>query len=172
MNFDISTFLYASVGNDILNNVRSSTDFPQQFNNAMSRNVALHSATLVNSAGQPTNILDPTAQVADPNSKIPLLERNANFSNATVFNSYIIEKGSYLRMKSLVIGYTIPTASLSKYRIDRCRIYVQGANLFTSTKYSGIDPEVGGTNVQFGIDGGGYPNNQKNFNVGVNLTFH
>jgi TonB-linked SusC/RagA family outer membrane protein len=170
--FDFSTFLYASVGSNILNSVRSSTDFPQQFNNAMSKTVALHSATLVNEAGQPTNILDPTARVADPKSTVPLLERNANFSNATVFNSYLIEKGSYLRCRSMILGYTMPAGMLSRYRIERLRIYLQAVNLFTVTNYSGLDPELPGSNVQFGIDGGGYPNNQKSFNIGVNLSFH
>ena len=171
-NFDLATFFYASVGADIQNSIRSSTDFPQQFNNAMSKDIALHSATLVNASGDPTNILDPTARVADPNSSIPMLERIANFSNATAFNSYLIEKGSYLRCKSLIAGYTFPTAAISRYRIDRLRIYVQAANLFTVTGYSGIDPELPGSNTSFGVDGGGYPNNQKNFNVGINLTFH
>ncbi len=171
-NLDFSTFFYASVGGDILNNVRSSTDFPQQFNNAISKNVALNSATLINVAGQPTNILDPTARVADPNSSIPLLERIANFSNATAFNSYLIEDGSYLRCKSMILGYSFPVSKLTKYRIDRLRVYFQAVNLFTITNYSGIDPELPGTNVQFGIDGGGYPNNQKNYNLGVSLSFH
>jgi TonB-linked SusC/RagA family outer membrane protein len=171
-NFDFSTFLYASVGSEILNSVRSSTDFPQQFNNAMSKRVALHSATLVDASGQPTNILDPTARVEDPHSTVPLLERNANFSNATVFNSYLIEGGSYLRCKSMVIGYTLPAGILNRYRIERLRIYLQAINLFTATKYSGLDPELPGSNTQFGIDGGGYPNNQKNFNIGINLSFH
>ena len=171
-NFDLSTFFYASVGADIQNSIKSSTDFPQQFNNAMSKEIALHSATLVDASGNPTNVLDPTARLADPNASIPMLERIANFSNATAFNSYLIEKGSYLRCKSLIIGYTFPTAMISRYRFDHLRIYVQAANLFTVTGYSGIDPELPGSNTSFGVDGGGYPNNQKNFNVGINLSFH
>jgi hypothetical protein len=43
--------------------------------------------------------------------------------------------------------------------------------LFTITKYTGLDPELGGSNTSFGIDYGNYPNNQKNFNFGVNVTF-
>ncbi len=172
-NFDFATFFYASVGSQILNNVRSSTDFPQQFNNAISQRVALHSATLVDAAGAPANVNDPSARVADPKSTIPILERIANFSNATAFNSYLIENGTYLRCKSLIIGYSFPsTGLLNKYRVDRFRIYLQAANLFTASKYSGLDPELPGSNTQFGIDGGGYPNNQKNFNLGVSLTFH
>jgi hypothetical protein len=61
--------------------------------------------------------------------------------------------------------------------IERLRIYLQGANLFTITKYTGLDPELVGTRQNgvevpaFGIDYGNYPNNQKNYNLGVQLTF-
>jgi hypothetical protein len=59
--------------------------------------------------------------------------------------------------------------------IDKLRIYLQGANLFTITKYSGLDPELQGSNLQdqtnFGIDLGNYPANQKNYNVGLDVTF-
>ncbi len=170
--FDFATFFYSSVGNDILNNVRGSTDFPQQFGNAMSTRVALHSATLINDAGQPTNILDPQAHVADPKSTVPILERQANFSNATVLNSYTLENGSFLRNKSLTLGYTFPAKALERLHIDRFRIYVQAINLFTITKYSGLDPEIGGSNTLFGIDGSNYPNNQKTFYVGLNIAIH
>lgn len=171
-NFDFSTFFYASVGNDILNNVRGSTDFPQQFGNAMSKRVALHSATLVNNEGQPTNVLDPEAHVADPNITVPILERQANFSNATVLNSYALEDGSFLRNKSMTLGFNFPAKSLQRLRIDRLRVYVQATNLFTMTKYSGLDPEIGGSNTLFGIDGGNYPNNQTSLYVGVNIAIH
>lgn len=171
-NFDFSTFFYASVGNDILNNVRGSTDFPQQFGNAMSTRVALHSATLINDAGQPTNILDPEAHVADPNSTVPILERQANFSNATAFNSYTLENGSFLKNKNLTLGYTIPASALQRYHIDKFRVYIQAVNLFTITNYSGLDPEIGGSNTLFGIDGSAYPNNQRTFYVGLNIAIH
>jgi hypothetical protein len=90
-------------------------------------------------------------------------------------NSFYKEKGSYLRMKSLIIGYTIAPAVLKRFGIDRLRFYVQGANLFTITKYSGLDPELQTSNQydnsNFGIDFGNYPSNQKNYNVGINLVF-
>ncbi len=171
-NFDFATFFYASVGNDILNNVRASTDFPQAFGNAMSKRVALNSPILVNSAGQPTNIFDPEAQVSDPNSKIPILERSSNFSNARVLNSYAMENGTFLKNKSLTLGYTVPAPVLQRIHIDRARVYVQAINLFTITDYTGLDPEIGGSNTLFGLDGGNYPNNQRTFYVGLNIAFH
>ena len=172
-NFDFYTFLYTSVGNDILNGVKGSTDFPQGFGNQISKNVAENSARLVNSAGQPTSILDQTAQVDNPGTKVPMLEQSANFSNSQAFNSYTMENGSFLRCRNLTIGYNIVSNSLRRLHFDRLRIYVQALNLFTITKYSGLDPELNpGNNTVFGVDGGVYPNNQKNYNVGVNVTIH
>ncbi|MXV50875.1 SusC/RagA family TonB-linked outer membrane protein [Pedobacter sp. HMF7647] len=156
--FDFSMFLYASVGNDVINYVKYWTDFPQVFDAAMSKDAAVHSF------GMP-----------EANGKTPILERSANFSNTTVFNSYYMEDGSYLRCKQIQVGYTIPSTVMKKVGIDRFRVYLQAANLFTITKYSGLDPELQTSNVNdntnFGIDFGNYPGNQKTFNIGVNVGF-
>jgi TonB-dependent starch-binding outer membrane protein SusC len=78
-------------------------------------------------------------------------------------------------MRSLVLGYTFPATALRRLAIERCRIYFQAANLFTLTKYTGLDPELinsdPNNNTNFGIDFGAYPSNQKNFNLGINLSF-
>ena len=178
-NFDFSTFLYGVSGNDVLNYTKYWTDFPQVFEGNVSINLVNNAAQLVNSAGSPTSINDPTAQVKNAGTTIPVIEKAANFSNSTVVNSYYLEKGSYLRMKSLMIGYSIESSMLKKIGVDKFRIYLQAANLFTITKYTGLDPELqtsSGTNgptnnSNFGIDFGNYPSNQKNFILGVNLTF-
>ena len=68
-NFDFYTFFYAQVGNDIINNVKSSTDFPQGFSNQISTNVALNSATLIDANGQPTNINDPDGPCCQSRNK-------------------------------------------------------------------------------------------------------
>ena len=172
-NFDFYTFFYSQVGNDIINSVKSSTDFPQGFSNQISTNVAVNSARLINGAGQPTNINDPTAHVANPGTGVPLLEKSANFSNSGAFNSYTMESGSFLRCRNVTIGYSIVSNTLKRMHFDKFRIYIQALNLFTVTNYSGLDPELNpGTNTVFGYDGGVYPNNQKTYNVGVNLTIH
>jgi hypothetical protein len=57
---------------------------------------------------------------------------------------------------------------LSKARIKSLRVYVQAVNLFTITKYSGLDPELGGSDDSFGVDEGNYPT-VKQFNFGLNL---
>jgi hypothetical protein len=102
-----------------------------------------------------------------------MLEQSANFSNSAVFNSYIMESGSFLRCRNLTIGYNIMSEELRRLHFDKLRVYAQVLNPFTITKYSGLDPELNpGTNTSFGIDGGVYPNNQKSYNVGVSLSIH
>jgi TonB-linked SusC/RagA family outer membrane protein len=157
-NFDFSAFFYANVGNKVINYVKYWTDFPQVFGAAMSKDAALHSFGL------------PGA-----NGKTPILETNANFSNTTVFNSYYQESGSYLRCKQMQIGWTVPASQTKRIGVDRFRIYAQVANLFTITKYSGLDPQLQTSdlndNTNFGIDFGNYPANERNFILGVQLQF-
>jgi TonB-linked SusC/RagA family outer membrane protein len=157
-NFDFSAFFYSSVGNDVVNYVRYWTDFPQVFDGAVSKDAVYNSWT-------PTHT----------NAKVPRLERGATFSNTTQFTSYYLENGSFLRCKSMTLGYNIPTSRIKKAGIDRLRVYIQAANLFTITKYTGLDPELTTSdlrdNTNFGIDFGNYPSNQKSYLVGVNLSF-
>lgn len=86
-------------------------------------------------------------------------------------SDWYVEDGSYLRLKSMQLGYTIPANFTKKYGIERLRIYVGGRNLITWTKYSGTDPEIGGGDpTLFGIDNGVYPQ-AKMYNIGLNLSF-
>ena len=173
--FDFSVFLYGSQGNQDVNYVKYWTDFPQVFGGAVSNDVLTKSAILVNDAGQPTTTADPTAHVSNPGATIPTLEKTGGFSNSGAFNSFYVEDGSFLKLRSLVIGYTLPVSPLKKVGIDKLRIYVQGSNLFTITKYTGLDPELQqsdlSNNSNFGIDFGNYPSNQKMYLFGINASF-
>lgn len=84
-----------------------------------------------------------------------------NFDNSTRF----IESGSYFRLKNAQIGYTFPKKWTQKFACNRLRLYVTASNLFTITKYSGYDPEVGG-----GVDYGNYPQS-RTFTFGLNANF-
>ena len=105
-----------------------------------------------------------------PSNTWPIVENNSYFSTNGVINNFYVEDGSYLRVKQLSIGYTIDPVTLKRYGIDKARVFVQGANLFTITNYSGLDPEVAGSTSNFGVDKGNYPP-MKTFNVGISLTF-
>ena len=84
-----------------------------------------------------------------------------NTENSTRF----IEDGSYLRLKNLQIGYTLPKKVTEKFYCSRLRFYATASNLFTITGYKGYDPEVGG-----GVDYGNYPQS-RTFTFGLNATF-
>jgi TonB-linked SusC/RagA family outer membrane protein len=174
-NFDFSIFFYGSQGNDVVNYVKYWTYFPQVFRGGINRDVLTKSAILVNSAGQPTDVTDPTAHVSNPGATIPVLETNGNTSNSGKFNSFYVEDGSFLKCRSLILGYTLPTSPLKKIGIDKLKIYIQGSNLFTITNYTGLDPELQqsslGNNSNFGIDLGNYPSNQKMYMFGINASF-
>jgi hypothetical protein len=152
-NFDITAFLYGSQGNEIVNNNKWWTDFWPSFQGQKSTRILYESWT-------PTNTT----------ATIPKASNISNFSTNTQYNSYYIEDGSFLRMKNLQLGYTIPESLTSKANIKSVRVYVQGVNLFTITKYSGLDPELGGGDTSFGFDGGNYPL-VKQFLFGLNVNF-
>ena len=104
---------------------------------------------------------------ANPDATIPRLstaDANQNFSRAS---NWYLEDGSYLRLKNLTIGYTLPAALTGHVRTGTSlRLYATAENLVTFTKYTGLDPEVGGR----GLDVGTYPL-PRTLTVGLNLSF-
>lgn len=151
--FDFSMFFYGVQGNHLWNNVKWWTDFYASFQNSKSH-------TALYDSWRPDH----------QNAKVAIQENAGSFSTNGVPNSYYVENGSYFRAKNIQLGYTINESVLSRVGVNKLRIYVQGANLFTVTKYQGVDPEIGGSSVAFGIDDGSYPS-PRQFLMGVNLTF-
>ena len=88
--------------------------------------------------------------------------------------SECVEDGSFLRLASMTIGYSLPDRWISKAHITKARIFFTASNLFVLTKYTGSDPEVDtGTKVNplaIGVDYSAYPKSRA-FNFGVNLSF-
>lgn len=154
--FDLTMFLQGTVGNDIFNYTRYFTDF-FGFSGNRSKRMLYESWT-------PTRT----------NAKLPLLDINDNFSQSP--SSYYVEDGSYLRCRTLQLGYKIPSNLLNRYKISNVRLYVQAQNLFTITKYGGLDPALGNRSngnapdPYFGVDGGNYPNSRL-LSFGLNVGF-
>jgi hypothetical protein len=100
----------------------------------------------------------------------------ANANNNDVFSDRQVENGSYLRLRNVQLGYNFSQTLLSKFKLRALRLYVSSDNLFTITKYTGYEPEVGDyTNGQsnpffWGVDLATYPQ-ARTFIGGVNLTF-
>lgn len=85
-------------------------------------------------------------------------------------STYMIEDGSYLRLRNLQVGYTFDSELVNKIYMQNLRIYLNAQNLYTWTKSSGFTPDLGGTPTQFGVDNGGYPV-ARIISLGLNVTF-
>ena len=92
---------------------------------------------------------------------------NGNWRSSDLY----VKDGSYLRLKSSQIGYTLPESVTKKLSIQRLRIYVSAENLLTLTKYDGFDPELAsGGYTTIGVDRGIYPQ-ARTVSLGANITF-
>jgi hypothetical protein len=98
-------------------------------------------------------------------AKLPMLDQSdISQEPSTAF----IEDASYLRLKTLRLGYTFPKSMLNNAGIKSLRLYAQVSNLFTLTKYSGLDPEVNASGADLGLDRGAWPT-PRQIMFGVNL---
>ena len=142
--FDLTIFFQGMTGNQILNANRIWAE-------AMSVAQNQTTLTLDRWTGEGTSQLVPRAVFNDPN-------KNARPSDR------FVEDGDYLRLKNLIIGYTLPQSVLARLNMSSLRIYVSAVNLLTWTKYTGFDPEVGTS----GIDNSVYPLTST-YSIGLNI---
>ena len=150
--FDFTLFLNGSYGQKLYNFMKYFIDFPAFQGN--------YSKDMLYEAGK----------------SLPVLDRNDNYSPQR--SSIYVEDGSWTRLRNLQVGYTLPTSTLTKVGFDKVRVYLQGQNLFTITKYSGLDPDVtisnitegfaGRRDLSLGVDYGRYPW-ARTIILGVNL---
>ncbi|KQN39042.1 SusC/RagA family TonB-linked outer membrane protein [Pedobacter sp. Leaf41] len=108
----------------------------------------------------------------NPSATQPRLTDADPNKNLTKFSSLYLEKGDYFRLRTFQIGYTLPKSIVSKVGLQKFRVYVLSENLFTATKYTGYDPELGSNNSgnAFSIDRGLYPQ-ARSFVFGINANF-
>jgi hypothetical protein len=142
-NFDLLLFGQGVSGNMIYNGLRR-LDIP--------------------TANWTTDALDRWQGVGTSNTfpRIVHGDPNKNFSNPSTFH---YTDGSYLRLKTIQLGYTFPKDLSRKIGLQQLRIYMGANNLITLTKYQGFDPEIGG--ASYGIDRGYYPQ-ARTFMAGIN----
>lgn len=157
-NFDISLFFQGMFGNDVYDLTRYVGDFYNQ--SQYNKNCR------VLDAWTPTHTQTdiPRVTMDDPNNNIRP-------------SSYYVQNASFVRLKNVKIGYSVPQSVLSKIKFNSLYIYAQATNLFTITGYDGIDPEVGlqsyssdYRNLDMGVDRGIYPLS-RTFTLGVNVSF-
>lgn len=167
--FDLSANFNWSFGNDVYN--ANKIEFTQtskyQYRNMTSEMADGKRWTNLKADGTLcTDLNELAAMNANTTMWSPLTDR-------MVFSDWAVEDGSFLRLNTLTLGYTLPKSLLSKAGIQNLRFYVTGYNLFCLTSYSGYDPEVSTirkTNLTPGVDYSAYPKSRQ-FVVGVNLNF-
>jgi len=120
----------------------------------------------ISSGNYPTWMLDRWTGEGTSN-RLPILKQGD--SKNWVVSDIYVRDGSYLRLKNLTLGYTLPRTITQKIRIERLRVYGRVENLFTWTKYWGFDPEIGTSSTSLGVDYGVYPQ-ARTWTVGVNIT--
>jgi len=145
-NIDLQIFLQGVAGNDIYNANRIWQEGMSVPQNQIAK-------VKDRWTGEGTSNSIPRAIYGDPNQ---------NARHSTRF----VEDGSYLRIKNVTLGYTLPKEVTQKFHTDMLRIYLSCQNLYTFTKYSGMDPEVG----TGGVDGGTYPVT-RTVSFGLNVQF-
>jgi TonB-linked SusC/RagA family outer membrane protein len=115
---------------------------------------------------------------AGTSNSVPRITANDNNQNLTRFSNFYVEDGSYARLRNLQVGYTFRKEMMSALHMASLRLYVSGQNLFTFTKYSGVDPEIGygrsytdgSSALNRGVDLGNYPT-MRTYLVGANIAF-
>jgi TonB-linked SusC/RagA family outer membrane protein len=144
--FDFSAFLQGVYGNDVYNSVKRFTDFWAV------DELGSNKGTRVLDAWSPTNT----------SSDIPALSFS-DLNNEKRTSSYYVENGSYLKLRMLQLGYSLPKDMLAKVKLSKARLYISGQNLLTikSKDYTGLDPENPGL---------AYPISSS-FTVGMNISF-
>ena len=144
--FDLGANIYAALGQDIIRNYERQ----QTFANQLSYNIDRWT-------GPGTS------------NEIPRLTTGASRNN--VFSDFYVEDGSFLRLRNVQLGYTIPNAITKRIGVQHFRFYLAANNLVTLTRYQGFDPDVGSGNPLFaGVDSGIYPQ-ARSFMAGLNFKF-
>jgi len=171
--FELSFFFNGSVGNDIYNLMAQSNSDPNSWGNHLKNVANFARIGLIDPAGSSTDISNVYVTNASTATvqHITIAGNNNNDNNR--ISSRFIEDGSYIRLKSLSLTYSLPKLWMNKVGIDRLQFYVTAQNLLTLSHYSGYDPEVGaqGQNVTLiGIDNGRYPS-QRIYTMGMRINF-
>lgn len=156
-NWDLAVFAQGVQGNEIFNYLKYWTDF-NTFQGNRSKDM------LYNSWKKQGDV-----------AQLPRLNASDTFSQQ--ISTYFVEDGSYMRIKNIQLTYSVPATMLKRIKLSSMQVYVQGQNLFTFTKYKGLDPDINIRNsgadnqdTHMGIDEGAFPV-AKSYNVGLRVGF-
>lgn len=154
-NFDLNIFFSGSVGNKVYNQLAKSQNNPLNNTNYFTGVLNYAQVAMIDPNGSTTDYNN--YYVTNPNTNVVSL-RNDNTNENGRFTNIDLEDGSFIRCKNITLGYNFPKELLQKVHLSSARFYANVSNAFIITKYSGMDPEVGGWNpLQTGYDSGYYP---------------
>jgi TonB-linked SusC/RagA family outer membrane protein len=181
-NFDLSIFINGSYGNKIYNhtaanlsNMNSAWDNQLQYVKDRVHLEAINTNVAYDGSNGVWNWFEDINNVRIVNGSSPTAPRAIRGDpndNDRVSDRYI-EDGSYLRVKNITLGYTLPSDLTKKVKLDQVRVYTNIQNVWTITKYTGYDPEIGINTMTpnvFGLDYGRYPSPTV-YTLGLNLSF-
>lgn len=168
-NFDLATYFTWSYGNDIYNANKIEYTSTSQYN---SRNMI----SVMESGSRWTNLRSDGTISNDP-AELEAMNANTTmwspYTRSFMFTDWAVEDGSFLRLSTATIGYTLPQSISSKLKMQNLRIYASGYNLLLFTNYTGFDPEVSTrrkTQLTPGVDYSAYPKS-RSFVFGLNVNF-
>jgi hypothetical protein len=157
--WDVTLYFYGTYGNKIFSFAESNLESFESRQNVSIENV---SQQYYQNAWTPQNHSNVYSRIV----------ANDDAEGSDAASSAFVENGSYLKLKTVNVGYTFPAAIARKVAVTKLRVYVSSQNLFTITSKKGLDPEIGaigGNATQNGIDNGAYPSSRF-FTVGLNVT--
>ena len=146
-NFDASCNIYAAIGQEIIRNYERQQPYANQLSYVIDR-------------------------WTGPGSSEDVPRVTTGQTRNNVFSDYFVEDGSFLRIRNLQVGYTLPTKWLKRQKVESMRVYVSVNNLYTLTNYQGFDPDIGnfGGVLAAGVDYGFYPQ-ARTIMGGFNIKF-
>ncbi|MEO6981095.1 MAG: TonB-dependent receptor [Mucilaginibacter sp.] len=168
-NFDLTVFMTGEYGNKIFNQIGVNGNDPNQ-NFGYLAGVSNYSHIgLKDPTGSASDINN--VYITNPGTKITRISQSSGDQN-TIFSDRFIEDGSFLKCKSIALGYNFSQSLLQRLHLRSVRVYANVTNVFTITKYTGYDPEIGSWNpLAAGIDNGYYAQ-PRVYSIGLNISLN
>lgn len=164
--FDLNIFLTGNYGNKVFNQMRMNGEFPGTSFGYLKTLNNYAKLALIDPTKPATDINN--VYVVNPDTDIPGIRNDNTNDNKRASDKYV-EDGSFIRFKTISLGYTLSDKLLEKAHIHSLRVYVNVSNAFLITKYKGMDPEIGSWDpLKAGYDNGFYPQ-PRVFTVGASV---
>lgn len=168
-NFDLNIFMTGNYGNKIYNQLKVNGDNPNQNFGYFPSVFNYAKIGLIDPTGSTSDINN--VYITNPSTNITRISQSSGNDNQRFSDKYI-ENGSFLKCKSIALGYSFSNSFLNRIKLRSLKVYVNVTNVFTITKYTGYDPEIGSWNpLAAGVDNGYYAQ-PRVYTVGLNVSLN